>query len=251
MFPIEMGIAGAVGLLLSHRSQLQIGSSMQPVTLPLHHRRGHLFLELHGDLWLLDTGAPTSFGSVPELEIAGARFALGASHMGLTVEDLTGLVAVECKGLLGADVLGNLDVLFDVPNGVITVSSDHLAHDGGAVPMDAFMGIPIVGVDIQGDNRRVFLDTGAQLSYLAERDFLRFPPTGRMPDFYPGLGRFETETCDAAVTIGGIAFTLRCGLLPGILEATLLVAGTAGIIGNQVIAGRTIGYFPRRRELVV
>jgi hypothetical protein len=32
---------------------------------------------------------------------------------------------------------------------------------------------------------------------------------------------------------------------------TLMVAGAQGIIGNQVLANRVAGYFPRRRLLVL
>ena len=32
-------------------------------TLPLQVREGHVFVELGGELWLVDTGAPTSFGT--------------------------------------------------------------------------------------------------------------------------------------------------------------------------------------------
>lgn len=31
---------------------------------PLHHEKGHLFLEHEQQWWLLDTGSPGSFGSV-------------------------------------------------------------------------------------------------------------------------------------------------------------------------------------------
>ncbi len=48
-------------------------------TLPLHLRNGHLFLETAGALWLLDTGAPTSFG-LP-LTLAGQQFRLSSSYL--------------------------------------------------------------------------------------------------------------------------------------------------------------------------
>ena len=49
-------------------------------TLPLQLRDGHLFVELNGELWLLDTGAPTSFGNSTSISLAGEQFSLGSSY---------------------------------------------------------------------------------------------------------------------------------------------------------------------------
>ena len=39
--------------------------------------------------------------------------------------------------------------------------------------------------------------------------------------------------------------------LPGILGMTLGIAGVEGIIGNKILMERTLGYFPRRRLMVL
>jgi hypothetical protein len=75
-------------------------------TLPLIFRDGHLFVEMEGNWWLFDTGAPTSFGNARNLTIAGKQFALSSSYMGLSATTLSQFVGVECLGLLGADILG-------------------------------------------------------------------------------------------------------------------------------------------------
>jgi hypothetical protein len=53
------------------------------------------------------------------------------------------------------------------------------------------------------------------------------------------------------VALGEVNYTLRCGTLPALLGMTLMMAGTAGIVGNAVLTGRTVGYFPRRCVLVL
>lgn len=60
--------------------------------LPLQLRDGHLFIELNGELWLLDTGAPNSFGTNNGLSLAGEQFRLGSSYLGLTAATLSGFV---------------------------------------------------------------------------------------------------------------------------------------------------------------
>ena len=219
--------------------------------LPLQLRDEHLFLEAAGSLWLLDTGAPTSFGSVPALALAGELVRFPNSYLGLNVAALSEFVGVQCAGLLGADVLERFDFLFDVPNSTATISTGQLDHVGARAALDEFMGIPIVSVGIRGIDYRMFLDTGAQISYFQHESLASFPAAGRVTDFYPGFGRFETETCNVDITLAGVEFTLRCGALPGLLGATLMMAQTEGIIGNVVFRDRLVGYFPRRRLLVL
>lgn len=50
---------------------------------PLRMNHDHYFLELDGGLWLMDTGAPQSFGCKPSLELAGESFDIQENYMGL------------------------------------------------------------------------------------------------------------------------------------------------------------------------
>lgn len=219
------------------------------ITLPLQLRDGHLFVELDGGRWLLDTGAPTSFGPGGSLTIAGEQFDLGTSYLGLTAATLSHFVGVSCVGLLGADVLGRFDHLFDTRAGRLTMSIDELSHSGQTVPLDAVLGIPIVTARIGDRDYRMFFDTGAQISYFQNQSIEDFPYAGRVTDFYPGIGRFETDTFEVPVSLGGVTFALRCGTLPSVLATTLLMAGTEGIVGNAILSDHTVGYFPRRRAM--
>lgn len=126
---------------------------------------------------------------------------------------------------------------------------DELQAEGNTVSLEHFMGIPIAAAEIAGDQHRVFFDTGAQLSYLQSDSLGNFPEAGRAEDFYPGIGRFETETHMVEMRLGGQVFNLRCGRLPELLGATLMMAGTSGIVGNAVMMDSVTGYFPRRSRL--
>jgi len=220
-------------------------------TLPLQLRAGHLFVELGGELWLLDTGAPTSFGMSRRLTIAGEQFILGTDYLGLTAATLTQFVGLPCVGLLGADVLGRFDHLFDSIAGRLTVSTAELSHSGQTVRLDEFMGIPIVTARVGGRQYRMFFDTGAQISYFQGESLTEFPSAGSVTDFYPGVGQFQTDTHDVPVSLDGVSFTLRCGTLPGLLAPTLMMASTEGIVGNAILSNRTVGYFPRRRRMIL
>jgi len=218
----------------------------QMTMLPLHLLCDHLFLEVAGGHWLLDTGAPTSFGDLDALSIAGERFKIQESYVGMTAKTLSEAVRVPCRGLLGADVLGRFDWILDIPSGTASMSPGELRPSGTLVHADSFMGIPIVSVTVRDHALRMFFDTGAQISYLQDDVRSSFPSSGTLVDFYPGFGRFETETHAVTLALGDMEQTVRCGELPGILGMTLAAAGTQGILGLEIIRGRCTGYAPRR-----
>lgn len=215
-------------------------------TYPLHFKNGHIFIELDGKLWLFDTGAPMGFGNGQTVDLAGTTFNIEREYFGLNAEVLSGHVDVECAGLLGADVINCFDSLIDIPQKRIIMSSGELDHDGVRVPLEEFMGIPIVTVSIGGEEYPMFFDTGAQISYFQDESIEQYPAMGAMADFFPNFGAFETETYQVPVTVSGLTFELRCGSLPGMLGMTLMMADTQGIIGNDVMVDRVVGYFPRR-----
>lgn len=152
-------------------------------TIPLQHRDGNVFVELGGELLLLDTGAPTSFGTSRGFSIAGKQIRLGMTYRGLTAATLSQFVGVPCAGLLGADVLGRFDHIIDATAGTLSVSTAELSQSGQSVRLDEFMGIPIVSARIGSSDYRMFFDTGAQISYFQDDSLAEFPPAGCVTDF--------------------------------------------------------------------
>jgi hypothetical protein len=224
---------------------------MTATTFPLRNHNRHLFVEIDGTSWLLDTGAPTSFGVSPELSLAGEQFRLVQGYCGLTPATLSQFVGVNCAGLIGMDILGRLDLLIDPIGEIATFSAEEVQTDGQKIRLDEFMGIPIIEVRIGGSDYQMFFDTGAQISYFQEESLTEYPPAGTITDFYPGIGQFQTATHNVQISIGKEEHTLRCGTLPGLLGATLMMAGVQGIVGNQIIKNRKVGFFPRRQLLIL
>lgn len=46
-------------------------------------------------------------------------------------------------------------------------------------------------------------------------------------------------------------FRVRCGQLPDLLRASLQLAGAIGILGNEILRDRTLGYFPLKKPLIL
>jgi len=218
---------------------------------PLTFRDRHLFVTIGDHDWLLDTGAPMSFGNIPSLVVENKSFRLPEIYMGLTAGKLSEFIGHPTVGIMGADVLNEFDILLDAPKGQVSFAESPLDLDGVAIKTEEFMGIPIIQANIDGTARRMFFDSGAQISYLQDESLSMFPAGGMITDFYPGIGQFQTETYLVEITLGETRYTFRCGSLPGLLGMTLMMADTQGIVGNEILRNRTVGFFPRRQQLVL
>ncbi len=215
----------------------------------LSFEKKHLFIKTEDKKWLLDTGAPSSFGEVDSFKFADKEFSMSQNYMGLTAEILSDHLGMECDGLIGTDILSEFDHIIDISKGQITVSKEELALNEQCFTLSEFMGIPIISVHILDKEYQMFFDTGAQISYLQNDVITHFEKLGQLTDFYPGFGQFETETYAVEMGLGDIVYNLQCGTLPGILGMTLAMGGTQGILGNQILLDRIVGYFPRRNKL--
>lgn len=217
----------------------------------LSFSNGHLFVTLPEGTFLLDTGAPQSFGECGTIAVAGSEFRLQPGFMGLTADKLSGFVSKPVAGLLGADVLNRFDILIDVPRREVSFTDSPLDLQGQSIPLRFALGVPILQASIGGQPTSLFFDTGAQVSYWQDELLASFPSAGTISDFYPGFGDFTTETFMAPCTIGTVQCDIRCGQLPGLLGMTLSLAGTEGIIGNEILLTRRAAYLPRRSLLVL
>ena len=78
---------------------------------------------------------------------------------------------------------------------------------------------------------KFFLDTGAKLSYLSGSLTSKYESVGTDEDFYPGVGKFQTECFEIPTIFGDKEFGVKYGNLPTLLQMTLMLGGTDGIIG--------------------
>ncbi len=218
---------------------------------PLQLRSGLMFLS-HDGLWLLDTGSPVSFSAREEIELAGRRFSLARDLMGHSAENISQLVSFEVAGLLGNDVIGELDWRFDLPSEQVTVSTEPLPIEGPSIELSEILGVPVLPAEVGGQARRVLLDTGAELSYFPPQFFDGLSANGRFRDYNPVLGWFEVDLYSLDARIGDIPFTLRCAPVPegfGLLQMTFQMAGAEGLVGIQILSSHQVLYSPRRSLL--
>lgn len=113
------------------------------------------------------------------------------------------------------------------------------------------MGIPIIQAEVNGSEIRMFFDTGAKLSYLDPEITENFQSIGTTNDFYPGLGSFETQTYRVPIRLGSTEIELTVGTLPEMLQLTLMMANTSGILGTAILSNFAVGLNPGIKKLIL
>lgn len=193
--------------------------------------KGHPIINDGENRILIDTGAPSTIHSSNNLNFCSDNFVCSTNYMGLTVSIISDMLGTEIKTLLGADILSDYKILLDYQNQVIKFSKQEIKIDGTQVDISNFMGIPIIKMTVDNQELKFFLDTGAKLSYLSDSLTSNYESIGTDEDFYPGVGRFQTECFEIPTVFGNTEFVVKYGNLPTLLQMTLMLGGTDGIIG--------------------
>lgn len=180
---------------------------------------------------LIDTGAPSTIHTSDSLNFCSESFGCSTNFMGLTVSKISDMLGTEITTLLGADILSGYKIFLDYQNQVIEFSKQKIDIKGTQVGISKFMGTPIIKMTIDNQKLKFFLDTGTRLSYLSDRLTSNYENVGTDEDFYPGVGKFQTECFEIPTVFGDNEFVVKYGNLPTLLQMTLMLGGTDGIIG--------------------
>jgi hypothetical protein len=193
--------------------------------------KGHPIINDGENIILIDTGAPSTIHASSVITFCSENYNCSTNYMGLTVSKISEMLGTEITTLLGADILSDYKILFDYKNGIIEFNKEEIALSGNEIGISNFMGIPIIELSIDNQTLKFFLDTGAKLSYLSDSITIHYVSLGKDEDFYPGVGKFETECFDITTSFGNNNFNVKYGNLPALLQMTLMMGGTDGIIG--------------------
>ena len=90
----------------------------------IRYIKEHLILDVDEGLWVLDTGAPASFGSVAKLEIHDQCYDITSNYMGFDNEKLSETLGENIEGLVNLVQVArdlSFDSVFTI-NIVLTIS---------------------------------------------------------------------------------------------------------------------------------
>jgi hypothetical protein len=230
------------------------------IAMKLTYEKSHLFMHTTHEKWMVDTGAPSSISRSKNLTLNqdGYQrvFEVQSNHMGLSIANLTDLVGVKFDGLLGTDILNEFDIIWDIAAETMTLTEAEMdpraiGFQGNELELGNILGIPTLHATIAGQHHTMFFDTGAPYSYLNECPPSRLLPVKEVEDFLPGFGTFTTDLREISIQMNQASYSLQTGELPTLISMSLSLAGSDGIIGNEIMTNRRLGYFPRRNTMLL
>ena len=231
--PIEMFARGFRRLGLVEFAVLSV-SSENHMNYAIELFDGHVLVALPEGRFLIDTGSPLSFARTGRVSFGGMETDLAPSLPGLDADGLSRLVGKPLDGLLGMDILGRHVVTF----GLSELSVDEAEPDLAFAELETgrIEGIPVVAALANGRTARMFVDSGAKISYLAPERLAGLPVEETLHDFYPGAGEFDVEVSTAGCELGGHSFRARFGRPPVLVRTVLSMYGVDGILGRDLFA---------------
>ncbi len=215
------------------------------VVLPFKQVRGHLFVEVENEHLLVDTGSPDSWSEgwvrdlVPGLRIDADRSVLEDP------DELRERLGVPIVGILGMDLLGRVDVVFDLPAHELTLMLAKLPRPNGAHDLRSMMGVPVFDLPVTDESAvqtatiPVFLDSGARYSYFSPRRIaaIRVGRVRKVEDFSAILGPMEAALYETAqqspVEPGRFRVPQRFAAPPRGLATLLRLAELEGVLGVE------------------
>ncbi len=207
-------------------------------SIPFNDVRGHLIIPFPGCDALVDTGSPVSFGRGP-IELAGKRFDLPESMMGMTTEAMGELADMRIDALVGCDILTSLHAMRIRWNDGILEFADGFPPGEVDDRLDTLAGTPVFPVTINGKAGKAIFDTGAHLSYIDPALVAEITPTGEKEDFHPLNGRFLAPVYNVSTAIDAQANGIEYGVLPGMVgvmaSMAMGMAGASAVIGTSIL----------------
>lgn len=217
----------------------------------LYFHDGHPIIHTEQDRILIDTGSPTTFHDHGRLPFMGQMFQAEQAQLGVDMDSLRQMTGADITSLMGMDILGRFSVEFCYAAGKIIFDAAPLTHRGARLHFNEVYGIPIIQVDILGGQRRMFLDTGAKLSYLDTGLTARFMSEGTEDDFHPAMGNFQTPVFGLQGSVAGRTFSGRYGNLPACLQSLLRMGNADGILGYDFLHQFNVGLDARQQLIFI
>lgn len=212
---------------------------------------GLVILEHEGARVLVDTGAPRSVGMLTGWHFQGVAVPLVPEAQGVTAEALSRHLGTPIDVLLGMDFLGTRTFQIDVANRAFRMlQGTETLPMGRTVPVKIVAGVPTVPVTLGDREVRAVLDTRAKLSYLTADLIGNHTTVGRVRDYHPMAGTFQSDVRMVSAKVGSAKATLRCGTLPPILEAGLRVSGIRGMVGTDLLEQFVVTFLMPRQLIL-
>lgn len=204
-------------------------------TLNLEIRSGVPIITYKNEVILVDTGSPITIHSTGNLHLFDQNYQVASNYGSVNIQSISRDLGFPITAILGMDIMRNFQLIFNYPIRQISFMQNESLDDvhGEEIPVAIHHGLPVLSIVLPSGEIPVFLDTGANLSYLrSELTRTDYKNMGQREDFHPFVGRFSTTVYSIYTDMGSHSFYVDFGNLPPRLDHFLgLINGNNGILG--------------------
>ncbi len=215
---------------------------MQDWTIDIRIEKNHLITEIDGQLLLLDTGAPHSFG-LCSIEWESEHVDLSTQMPPIPFSILQERVGLPLDGLIGCNHLLHRGMRLDIPNSTLTLH-DEVPCDADACPLYPIMNIPTVTIDVGGVPQKIIIDTGAMQTFIDKRTAEGLQRVGSVRDFMPTGDVFTAALVEMEAIVDQRRVAIQPAVSPDALDPLLEGVAAAGIIGLDVLRTQAFKFAP-------
>lgn len=208
-------------------------------TFTISFAQGHPTINIDGKIYVVDSGSPASFSYTGTIPLLGREYTVPYGEY--ILDDLNRVLDTRIDGLIGGEILKRVGAVeIDYPHNTITFH-DSLPEVSGAAEINVrvFLNYLVFNMKIDGQERRVFLDTGAPVAYLCSNVLPDKQPDGYTKDVTPN-GTFETPLYTMESELAGKKFDVSYGKLPVAHQVMARIMNCQGVIGKDIFLLGTV-----------
>lgn len=223
--------------------------------------RNHAIINNGLDVILLDTGSPSTFFRRDEFRFLYKTYKANRNINPFNISLLNKVskeLGMDITTIMGNDILSSYNVLFDYKNERVGFSEKKIKLDGIRDSITQILNVPVVKLELGGEELSFFLDTGTHISYISEEFTQGLEPVEEgIKAFHPEYGNFETSMFCQTAKFHGLEFKACFGNLPergNVLFSSRfgsLLGNVKGIIGYDFFKAFQIMLSLDKNEIIV
>ena len=219
-------------------------------TFTISFAQGHPIITIDDKIYVVDTGSPASFSYTGTIPLLGREYTVPYGEY--ILDDLNRVLGPRIDGLIGGEVLKRLGAVeLDYSHNTITFH-DMLPEVSGAAEIDVrvFLNYLVFNMKIEGQMRRLFLDTGAPIPYLCDNILPKRDPDGYVEDVTPS-GRFDSPFYVMESELAGKRFDTLYAKLPAAHQVMARIMNCQGVIGKDIfLLGKVIISYQKEKMYI-
>jgi hypothetical protein len=216
--------------------------SINEWTIDIRIEKNHLVTEIDGQLLLIDTGSPCSFGQCT-FEWVYEEMILTLPPQPMNFQILRERIDLPLDGIIGSNLLLKRGLQLDISRGLLTLY-DEIPYGSRACVLSSIMNVPVVIIDVGGIPQQIIIDTGAMQSFIDKQTALELPRVGSVRDFMPTGEEFTADLVEMEAVVHETKLAIQPAVSPPELESLLDDVSASGIIGLDVLQTAVFRFSP-------